>query len=113
MPSAKKRFQFLSKPHGVVLHHRDLQSFGGTSISAENKQKTETPSERPLFSLQVSRAKPETAPRLVPKQELQLEGWTAASVHMQTGQVLLIQIRYLEKLQQDGPQGSLPGLLET
>lgn len=47
--------------------------------SLQRTSRRQTPSEMPLFSLQVTRAKPETAPRLVAKQELQLEGRTAAS----------------------------------
>lgn len=50
-----------------------------------------------LFSLCMSRANPDTAPWLVAKPELQLKGHTTVSVHTQTSQVLLLQIRYQEK----------------
>jgi len=80
--SAKKRFQFLSKPRSVVLHHGDLQPYGGTSISGENTRQKDSVRDATFFSAFGGPEPSETAPRLVAKPELQLEGWTAASAHM-------------------------------
>lgn len=67
--------------------------------SLQRTSRRQTPSEMPLFSLQVTRAKPETAP----KQELQLEGWTAASVHMQTG------FTHPDQIPREAPAGRASG----
>lgn len=54
-------------------------------------------------------AKPETAPRPVAKPELQL----GRLQHQHAGFIHLDLIPREAKLQQDGPQGSLPDLQET
>lgn len=108
VPSSKKRFQFLSQPHSVVLHHRDPQSYGGTMTSGENKQKRDSLRGATFFSAFGWKTKPRLSRRAAAGRMDH-----SISAHMnKLGLIHPDEIPREAKLQQDGPQSSLRGLLE-